>query len=132
MTGQNRCPIPLHSCVKKLIKDALSALGHKGTYAVQQPMSALLPIATAEADFRTGSCLLYPRKRTCAAQLWQEISWGGPDNPGVVVDDTLRCAHPMCLGHKVVAASILRCDPGHRSGLCWKKIAWDHKFVWLP
>ena len=24
-------------------------------------------------------------------------SWGGPDNPGVVADDTLRCAHPLCL-----------------------------------
>src|SRR5215467_3892353 len=24
------------------------------------------PIATAKADFRTRSCLLYPRKRTCA------------------------------------------------------------------
>jgi hypothetical protein len=26
------------------------------------------PIATAKADFRTRSCLLYPRKRTCAVQ----------------------------------------------------------------
>src|SRR5262249_54591788 len=44
----------------------MSALGHKQTYAVQQPMSALPPIATAKADFRTTSCLLYPQKRTCA------------------------------------------------------------------
>jgi hypothetical protein len=28
----------------------MSALGHKRTYAVHQPMSALLPIATAKAD----------------------------------------------------------------------------------
>jgi hypothetical protein len=28
----------------------MSALGQKQTYAVQQPMSALLPIATAKAD----------------------------------------------------------------------------------
>ena len=28
----------------------MSALGHKRTYAVQQPMSALLSIATAKAD----------------------------------------------------------------------------------
>src|SRR6476646_3678114 len=38
--------------------------GSKQTCALQQPMSALPPIATANADFRTGSCLLYPRKRT--------------------------------------------------------------------
>ena len=30
----------------------MSALGHKRTYAVQQPMSALPPIATAKAKFR--------------------------------------------------------------------------------
>src|SRR5262245_7456018 len=29
-------------------------------------MSALPPIATANADSRKGSCLLYPQKRTCA------------------------------------------------------------------
>ena len=32
-------------------------------------MSALPPIATAKADSRKRSCLLYPRKRTCAVQL---------------------------------------------------------------
>src|SRR5262245_16655869 len=46
----------------------MSALGHKQTYAVQNAMSALPPIATAKADIRNGSCLLYPRKRTCAMQ----------------------------------------------------------------
>jgi hypothetical protein len=30
-------------------RGAMSALGQKQTYAVQQPMSALLPIATAKA-----------------------------------------------------------------------------------
>jgi len=54
---------------------------------------------------------------------------GGPDNPGVVVDDTLRCAHPMCLKGNVVAASFLRCDPGHRRVECVGKIAWAHKFL---
>src|SRR5262245_22574316 len=44
----------------------MSALGHKQTYAVHQPMSALHPIATAKADIGNPSCLLYPRKRTCA------------------------------------------------------------------
>jgi len=47
---------------------AMSALGHKQTYAVQQPMSALPPIATTKADFRKTSCLLYPQKRTYAVQ----------------------------------------------------------------
>ena len=46
----------------------MSALGHKRTYAVHKAMSALPPIATAKADFRTRSCLLYPQERTCAVQ----------------------------------------------------------------
>src|SRR5262249_22161183 len=44
----------------------MSALGRKQTYAVQNVMSALAPIATMKADFRKRSCLLYPQKRTCA------------------------------------------------------------------
>ena len=44
----------------------MSALGHKQTYAPQQFVSALPPIATAKADIRKWSCPLYPRKRTCA------------------------------------------------------------------
>src|SRR5262245_25820455 len=47
----------------------MSALGHKQTCAAQNVMSALPPIATAKADIRTRSCLLCPRKRTCAVQL---------------------------------------------------------------
>src|SRR5262249_14277969 len=47
----------------------MSALGQKPTYALQQAMSALHPIATAKADSRKGSCPLYTRKRTCAVQL---------------------------------------------------------------
>jgi len=46
----------------------MSALGHKRTYAPQQAMSALHPIATTKADMRKRSCPLYPRKRTCAVQ----------------------------------------------------------------
>jgi hypothetical protein len=40
----------------------MSALGgsHKRTFALHQPMSALPPIATAKANFRTRSCLLSP------------------------------------------------------------------------
>jgi hypothetical protein len=44
----------------------MSALGQKQTYAVQKAMSALPPIATAKAYSRKRSCLLYPRKQTCA------------------------------------------------------------------
>src|SRR5215510_2075225 len=47
----------------------MSALGQKQTYAAHKLMSALPPIATAKADIRKRSCLLYPRKRTCAVQL---------------------------------------------------------------
>jgi hypothetical protein len=39
----------------------MSALGQKRTYAAQQVMSALPPIATAKADFRARSCALYPQ-----------------------------------------------------------------------
>jgi hypothetical protein len=46
----------------------MSALGQKQTYALQRAMSALPLIATAKADFRKRSCLLYPRKQTCAVR----------------------------------------------------------------
>src|SRR5262245_52205683 len=41
---------------------AMSALGHKRTYAPQQVMSALPPIATAKADM-TGAARKDPRSR---------------------------------------------------------------------
>ena len=47
----------------------MSALGQKQTYAAQKAMSALPPIATAKADSRKRSYLLYPRKQTCALHL---------------------------------------------------------------
>jgi len=46
----------------------MSALGHKPTYAPQQAMPALPPIATMKADIRERSCLLSLRKRTCAVR----------------------------------------------------------------
>src|SRR5215510_14180752 len=49
-------------------RTAMSALGHKQTYALQKAMSALPPIATAKADIGKRSCPLYPRKQTCAVQ----------------------------------------------------------------
>src|SRR6185437_7238432 len=45
----------------------MSALGDQQTSALQKGMSAIPPIATAKANFRTTPCPLYPRKRTCAA-----------------------------------------------------------------
>src|SRR5215475_5543134 len=51
-----------------LRRGMMSALGQKQTYAVQHGMSALLPIATAKADSRKRSCLLYPRKQTLAVR----------------------------------------------------------------
>jgi hypothetical protein len=38
----------------------MSALGQKQTYAVQNVMSAITPIATEKADIGNPSCLLYP------------------------------------------------------------------------
>src|SRR5262245_18935091 len=49
-------------------KGPMSALGQKQTFALQNAMSASPPKATAKADFRKRSCLLYPQKRTCAVQ----------------------------------------------------------------
>jgi len=46
-----------------------SALGHKRTYAVQNGMSALHPIASAKADFRARSCPLYPPKADMCSAL---------------------------------------------------------------
>jgi hypothetical protein len=51
-----------------VFSSVISALGQKQTFVPQKTMSALLPIATAKADFRKRSCLLYPSKRTCAVQ----------------------------------------------------------------
>src|SRR5262249_49198476 len=68
--GQNsisRQHKPLNARVSRQGID-LSALGQKQTYALQKAMSALPPIATAKADIRKRSCLLYPQKRTCAVQ----------------------------------------------------------------
>ena len=42
-------PIRAHKITIK--RQAMSALGHKRTYAVQKDMSALPPLATAKADF---------------------------------------------------------------------------------
>src|SRR5262249_50723075 len=47
----------------------MSALGQKQTYASQQVMSALPPIATEKADIRNRSCPLCPQKQTCAGAL---------------------------------------------------------------
>src|SRR4030095_13523186 len=56
----------------------MSALGQKQTYAPQKAMSALPPIATAKADSRKSSCLLYPRKRTlCCSKATPKVRPGG-------------------------------------------------------
>ena len=55
----------------------MSALGHKQTYAAQQAMSALPPIATVKADLGKKACPLYPRKQTCALQC--AMSAKGPE-----------------------------------------------------
>src|SRR4029079_1657520 len=68
------CGLSSHCCDREAIScnfiatAGMSALGQKQTHAVQQRMSALPPIATAKADMGQCSCLLYPRKRTCAVQ----------------------------------------------------------------
>src|SRR5262249_34257954 len=72
-------PSPLPPRASPLAKEAgllsricaavqISALGQKQTCAAHKLMSALPPKATAKADIRKRSCLLYTRKRTCAVQ----------------------------------------------------------------
>src|SRR6516225_364294 len=53
---------------RAVLRSRMSALGQKQTSALQNVMSALHPIATANAKFRKRPCPLYPRKRTCAVQ----------------------------------------------------------------
>ena len=55
-------------------KGVMSALGQKGTYAVQYGMSALLPIATTKADFLKNHVRFTPEsgrvQRTRPCPLW--------------------------------------------------------------
>jgi hypothetical protein len=64
----------------------MSALGQKRTYALQQAMSALHPIATAKADFCARLCPLYPRKRTFAVQLGMS-AWTKSRHSQSLLDD---------------------------------------------
>jgi hypothetical protein len=68
----------------------MSALGHKRTYAVQKGMSALPPIATAKADSRKRSCLLYTQKRTCAVQKPMSALGQKPDIRPITVAQNMR------------------------------------------
>ena len=53
---------------KAIRPERMSALGQKRTYAVQQPMSALLSIATAKADFpQKAMSALPPKADMCSA-----------------------------------------------------------------
>ena len=57
-----------HTDPRFLMTFAMSALGQKRTYAVQQPMSALLSIATAKADFpQKAMSALPPKADMCGA-----------------------------------------------------------------
>src|SRR5262245_18696316 len=58
----------LNFCSSEMHKGGFSPLFYEGI------MSALPPIATAKADFRKRSCLLYPRKRTFAGVVEMPIS----------------------------------------------------------
>jgi len=53
---------------KVVDQHSMSALGQERTYAMQTATSVSHLIATAKADSRKRSCLLYPRRRTCAVQ----------------------------------------------------------------
>jgi hypothetical protein len=78
----------------------MSALGQKRTCAVQEAMSALLPIATEKADIRKTSCLLYPRKQTCAVQL--AMSAKGQKRTSSRLFDHLVTQRPAAALHKTI------------------------------
>ena len=61
----------------------MSALGQKRTYALQQAMSALLPIATAKAKFRERPCPVYrPKADMCGAT--RDVRFGPIADIGLV------------------------------------------------
>jgi hypothetical protein len=95
----------------------MSALGQKRTYAVQQPMSALLSIATAKADFpQKAMSALPPKADMCSAQAdvrFVPIADMGPvSNEPVCVRRILRgCALKTDLRSKTIPPSgILPCE----------------------
>jgi hypothetical protein len=75
----------------------MSALGHKRTYAVQQPMSALLSIATAKAIPAKGDVCFTPKsghvQRTSRCPLSANSGHGGIGN-----DKIAGASHAMALG----------------------------------
>src|SRR6478672_5109510 len=75
----------------------MSALGQEQTYALQKAMSAITPIATAKADIRNRSCLLYPRKRTYAVQL--TMSALGQKRTCTTITDRSGLRAPLRRGH---------------------------------
>src|SRR5262245_45020200 len=80
----------------------MSALGQNQTCAAHKAMSALPRIATAKADFRKRSCLLYPQKRTCAVQ--DRMSAKGQKRTLRSNRNALRDARPVHCVELVVAS----------------------------
>src|SRR5262245_48646843 len=91
----------------------MSALGQERTCALRHAMSALPLIATVKADIRKTSCLLYPQKRTCAAQ--EPMSALGQKRTSCQLFDHLIGAFKQWLRHR------------HTHGLRGLEI--NHKFV---
>src|SRR5262245_1876431 len=94
----------------------MSALGHKQTYAVQQPMSALPPIATAKADFRTTGCQLYPQERTCAVQLG--MSALGQKRTSYSMISSARSKKVTGIGRPISLAALRFTTSLNRVGFC--------------
>src|SRR5215470_18969806 len=86
----------------------MSAMGQKRTYAAHKVMSALPPIATAKADSRKRSCLLYPRKRTCAVQRGMS-ALGQKRTHAVQQNDTHWCLLDHLVRGAVGSSSAARC-----------------------
>src|SRR5262249_22569817 len=94
----------------------MSALGQKPTYALQQAMSALHPIATAKANFRKGPCAALPPKADmCSAAAY--VRFGPkPDSCTAQIADPVRrnfAAAPAsrkCLAERCGVPIALRSD----------------------
>src|SRR5262245_60224676 len=100
----------------------MTALGQKQTFAPQKAMSALPPIATAKADFRTRSCLLYSRKRTCAVH--QLMSALGQKGTSPIASPTTNAA--------VAFLNVRKGPASIEISLRWciQAKVWEPEFVW--
>ena len=88
----------------------MSALGQKQTYAVQNAMSALLPIATAKAFFRMSAKGTKADSCTATNQHFIQSSWRGSDVRLKIFQPTLRSSETDNIGATIQVEFLSRPD----------------------